>query len=484
MAVQERGSKRRWPGRWVAALLLGWLWATPARAQARDPAQAKEHLERAMAHVDRRAYRAAVDEFRRAYEAAPHYSVLYNLGQAYVLLDEPVQAIEAFERYLEQGDDRIAAERVEEVRQALAEQRQLVGELLVRGLPAGAAITVDGRPAGRAPLDGPLVLRRGRHLLEASLPGHVDAAQWVDVAQGRAETVGLTLEPHRPPPHPTEISGQVAIRCPIPGVAVHIDDRIVGHTPLEATVLAKPGRRLIRFGRSGYRFRSAQVALRAGQVSDVACEAAVLEPLPAVLAARLTVRAMPADGVQVLVDGVAGPSTRTLPLGPHRVVVRRFGHEPWSRSVRLEHARSLELRADLDPTPGYLHEQHTRSEIQRITAYVVGGAGLALGAATGIHFAWNHGRHDDWSEEDVELQQQWSGALPQSPDLAERQADNDELLRSVLSADRVTVGLGVGAGALLAAGVALWITGDDPSDFEVGASPTARGAALSLQGRW
>jgi hypothetical protein len=465
----------------LLALVGSTALAVPAVA---DPAQAKEHFDRALAHVDRREYRKAVAEFRQAYESQPHFSVLFNLGQAHVLLDEPVEAIESLGRYLEQGGTSVPTERVEEVQSTLDQQRKLVGELVVQASPLGAAIAVDGRPAGVTPLSRPLILRTGRHLVKASLSGFRPAEQWVDVIHGHASVVDLTLPQPEPPPHPTLVSGQLEVGCAIVGVSVHIDGSPRAETPLRVTLLVEPGPRQISFERPGYRFSSRTVTLRAGETSRVECRGSLIQPLPDKLAARLTVRTTPVDHARVVVDGIPAAAEMRLPAGPHRVVVSRAGYEPWSRNVHLSAAQTLEIHAQLVPEASYLEQRQTHSTTQRVVAYVLGGAGIVLTAVTVGHFVWNDGRHGDWSDEDDELQKQWSGELARATDLEERQTANDELLRSVLRGDSVTVGLGVGAGALLIAGTALFFAGDDPGDFEVSAEPHSSGATVRIGGTW
>jgi len=111
---------------WFAAWVL---FAAPAAAQAPDSAKARAaaHFERGLTLVKNGEIAAAVGAFEEAYQTSPHYSVLYNLGQAYVALGKPAQAVHALQRYLREGGERIDAAR-----------RHQVQELAVRalGLPA------------------------------------------------------------------------------------------------------------------------------------------------------------------------------------------------------------------------------------------------------------------------------------------------------------------------------------------------------------
>jgi tetratricopeptide (TPR) repeat protein len=93
--------------RLVALLLLalgaGMTVATPARAESApeevDPAARKEASERFRRGV--KLYRdadyvAALVEFKRAYELAPNFRVLYNLGQTSRQLKDYAAALDAY----------------------------------------------------------------------------------------------------------------------------------------------------------------------------------------------------------------------------------------------------------------------------------------------------------------------------------------------------------------------------------------------------
>src|SRR3972149_838689 len=101
------------PKRVAAGRLRVMLWvglgvqAFPLEAQA-DPdsrASARRHYALAVELAREDSYAEALAEFRRAHALSPHFSVFYNIGQASIALDRPVEAVDALNRYLEEGVD-------------------------------------------------------------------------------------------------------------------------------------------------------------------------------------------------------------------------------------------------------------------------------------------------------------------------------------------------------------------------------------------
>jgi hypothetical protein len=137
-------------------------------------------------------YRAALIEFQRAYEIAPNYRVLFNLGQASFQLHDYVEAKAFFERYLAEGGAEISEDRRTEVQLELTTLSQYIATVDVTVNVDGAEIAVDGQVAGQSPLDDPLVLSTGRREVIVSLEGYAPVTRVIDVAGG--ETASLEIE--------------------------------------------------------------------------------------------------------------------------------------------------------------------------------------------------------------------------------------------------------------------------------------------------
>src|SRR4051794_1081194 len=110
-----------------AALTLTLLaFAASAHAQTPPDAtlQARAHFQAGLARAEQGNLSAALVEFEAAYTISPHFSVLYNIGQARSTLGRPVEAVAAFERYLADGGQQITPSRRQEVEALLLANRK------------------------------------------------------------------------------------------------------------------------------------------------------------------------------------------------------------------------------------------------------------------------------------------------------------------------------------------------------------------------
>ncbi|HEX9294725.1 MAG TPA: hypothetical protein VF881_02790 [Polyangiaceae bacterium] len=143
-------------------------------------------------------YRAALIEFKRAYELAPNYKLLYNLGQTSLELQDYASALRSFERYLSEGGKEIAAARRAQVEGEIERLKRRVARVEVTTNVPDAEIFVDDVSVGRTPLPAPLAVSAGRRKISA-LKGGLTAVRIIDVAGGDSTAVSLEiLEPAAP----------------------------------------------------------------------------------------------------------------------------------------------------------------------------------------------------------------------------------------------------------------------------------------------
>jgi hypothetical protein len=162
--------------------------ASTASAQdANSQKEAGVHFQRAVTLYSEADYRAALVEFKRAYELAPNVTVLYNLGETYYQLQSYAEALTTFERFLAEGGTQHKAE----VENAISVLKTRVGKLDITTPSAGWEITVDDEVVGKTPLAKPVAVSIGRRRLAATKPGETPVSRLVEVAAGETAAINL-----------------------------------------------------------------------------------------------------------------------------------------------------------------------------------------------------------------------------------------------------------------------------------------------------
>jgi hypothetical protein len=421
-----------------SAILVMLLTASAAVAQTPPDAttQARERFQAGMTRAQQGDLHGALEEFEAAYAIRPHYSVLYNIGQARLTLGRPVEAALAFEKYLADGGSQIPPARHEEVVALLLQVRARIGELRLV-VPAGSSPTVwlDGRELPAAELTRPLALAVGEHTVIA-LNGAAPGAQTVTISHDAPAE--LRLAPSTPSGGPLV---QLVIRCAVPDVTVDVPGLRSFKTPLKAPLLVTEGAVSVRFSRPGYVTVSRTLMAKPGELAEADCDEHPLSPLPSAFRAELSVTTSPPDA-DVFVDDE--PFSRdSLPLGVHRLRVEHEGYTPFSRSISLSAGKRTSYESRLIPTAATRERERRAGAKQRTIGLVVGGAGLALlGTGAGV-YAWNSGRYDEW----------------RSKQQAES-STNTALATNVQRADDIALGLIlVGAAATITGSWTFWDAG-------------------------
>jgi tetratricopeptide (TPR) repeat protein len=135
---------------------------------------------------------AALVELQRAYDLAPNYRVLYNIGQIGRTLRDYALSLHAFQRYLEDGGDEIDKERKLEIEAEILELRDYVASIEVVVSEDGAVVSVDDAVVGVSPLSQTIVVNAGRRRFRAELDGRA-ATKALTIAGGDRDTIALEL---------------------------------------------------------------------------------------------------------------------------------------------------------------------------------------------------------------------------------------------------------------------------------------------------
>src|SRR5688572_7180331 len=103
--------------------------AAPPETPVSDPKvveEARQRFQKGVQLFKEWSFEAALAEFRKAYQLAPSYRVLYNIAQVHYELKNYVDALKAFRQYLNEGAGDVAPDRRAQVE---AEIRKLEGRV-------------------------------------------------------------------------------------------------------------------------------------------------------------------------------------------------------------------------------------------------------------------------------------------------------------------------------------------------------------------
>jgi hypothetical protein len=199
-------------GKRLSCALLAAALAAPAPAGAQAPgprkkpaadaapaeggegrAEAAARFQRGLELYEEGDFRAALSEFRKAYELAPSYKFLYNIGQVcYQLKDYPC-ALRSLRSYLSEGGARVPRDRRASTEQDLARLADRVAQIDVVTNVDGAEVFVDDVSVGKAPLPGPVLVGVGQRKLSATFEGRVPVTRQVEVTGGVSQHFMLEL---------------------------------------------------------------------------------------------------------------------------------------------------------------------------------------------------------------------------------------------------------------------------------------------------
>jgi hypothetical protein len=398
----------------------------------------------------------AASAFDEAYRTSPHFAVLYNAAQAHQRAGHLAKALEAFQRYLDEGGPSVPPKRASEVREQVGRLRERLGEVAVSVSPADATVFIDGERASdhRAPVEP------GEHVVLVARAGPSSEVRIVSVRARETVRVSVTLAepPSAPPP-----SGWLSIECSVPAVLLALDGQPATKLEGRAWIGASAGAHRVELRRAGYRPDVRSVTVESDRVLPLRCEMKPLEPLMVPWKATLAVGVHPSDA-EVFLDDAPVPSSGTVPVGLHRLRVARSGYVPWAQDIVLEARQPTKIDLSLRPTRAYADQQREHVARQRSWSYGFLGAGGLLAGVAGYLFLDARSDWTRWDHRQDELDALWADASAERAGPVDEQRRNDALARSIQGETQVAIALGaIGLGAL-AQGAYLYLTADSASE--------------------
>jgi hypothetical protein len=217
----------------LGAMRFGWLLIVlacivPSAAVAANP-PTKQQVEEAQTHFFKATdlyndgdYANAALEFKRAYEIAPDFHVLYNVGQTCYLASDYACALDAFTRYLADGGKQVPAKRRVDVEKDIKKLQGRVAKVEIATNVPGATIAIDEEKRGTTPLEGPLTVSQGKRKITAAKEGYEPATEVVEIAGGEARKIELVLKEIEKPPPPPPPPPKVVRRNPLPFIGIGV----------------------------------------------------------------------------------------------------------------------------------------------------------------------------------------------------------------------------------------------------------------------
>lgn len=151
---------------------------------------------------------AALSSFRAAYEKAPNYRVLYNIGKLCSRIGDAACAVRAYEQYLHDGGSEVPAKRRKEIESDLKGLTRTIATVVIKSNVRGAEVLVDDVSVGKTPFSAPVPVNGGSHKIVLVREGG-NVEKRVTVVAGESATVKLDAKSEElaPAPPPPEASG-------------------------------------------------------------------------------------------------------------------------------------------------------------------------------------------------------------------------------------------------------------------------------------
>ncbi len=424
---------------WALALLLSFQGVAQAQER-KDASEAARHFDRGYLLAQQGSLEAAIAEFKQAYALSPHPSVLYNLGQAYAASGRAVEAVQTLRKYLEQADPKLDAQRYAQATALVDYQGQRIGTLKLEIEPAGAELTLDGEPLGKAPLLVPLQLSAGSHGLTVAHAGYIPRSVRVEIVGKTGTATALRLEP-------SGAATRLTVTCNVPDVEVSgegIAAKRLEHGG-ELIVAAPPTE--LHFARVG--FVPAQRAVPADTALPIDCGLGALDPQ----AKLVPVQVEAPRAVAVNLNGQRFQQGK-LPPGRHWLSLSGAGIEKTERLIDIGQRGNVVVDAR-EPDAAMVAERSSRRKLQLTLAIATSAAGVvSLGSAAAVYLI-NQNEYDDWRQEGSALAQRMTAGEPVGAGDWNQLLERENALRN---RDAAALGLTVVGGALLTSGALLWLT--------------------------
>ena len=180
----------------LAPLATSFDAAAGPDAPANDPRaveEARQRFQKGVQLFHEWSFEAALAEFRKAYQLAPSYRLLYNIAQVHYELHNYVDALKAFRQYLNEGGTEIPTDRRTQVEAEIRKLEGRVGYIEIVANVDSGQVAIDDVPVGNLPIKAPILVNPGVRRVSVTKPGFGTTARNVTIAGGDHAQVQLEL---------------------------------------------------------------------------------------------------------------------------------------------------------------------------------------------------------------------------------------------------------------------------------------------------
>ncbi len=258
----------------VALVLAGFA----REAAAGEPAgEAQTSFDKGVGMYKDGDWAGALAEFLAAYKAKPHYSVLYNIAQCHAMLEQNAEAMDTYEKYMEEGADFMSADRRELVLSEIERLEGLLSPVTLDVKPEGAFVMVDGKVVGKAPIGEVVWLDPGEHAFMVQKDGWKTISRTHLLKRGESVTLDFALEEVKTP-------GKIAVDSKVAGAVVAVDGIEVGPAPWKGEVEA--GTHVVKVTAPGGKTDSTEVEVGNGETVKIVLDPLAPTDAPKIVAAK------------------------------------------------------------------------------------------------------------------------------------------------------------------------------------------------------
>jgi hypothetical protein len=183
----------------AGTLLLAAIAVTHVAAAQDKAADADKRFNQGVALYKQGDLAAALVEFKKAYELAPNFKVLYNIGQLYAQVADYAGAIRSYQQYLNDGGANVPAKRKVEVQAEIRRLGASVAKVSILSDTKGVELSVDDAPVGNAPLPEAVLVNPGKHRVTATKAGQAPVTKPLTAKAGESLTVVFDFAPAQEP---------------------------------------------------------------------------------------------------------------------------------------------------------------------------------------------------------------------------------------------------------------------------------------------